>query len=664
MSSRAGGLYGGIQFSSTSPFLSHGQPEQLPFTQQEVPAASVPAPQQEPVQSVDDTDAANQEAPAAPSKATAGWSASLAFAPVKRKSKPSANKPPNVAALAAFSQVGTISAPPTTISATAVVAAPPTLVDVSTSAIPDSTSIPGPGSSHKSGWGKKVKPPSMVLDDDINGFRGNTKRKTGAGKKSKKNKNVPQQLAVWDPSEPYDPSRPNDYNEYKVWKHREHEERIERLVKQRRVESQKRLRRSSSRSDYTESDPEDIRPKKTGRYGDHDEHWSREDDEYSQAGIGSGPVARPAPRDLQMTGEEIYQRRLAMSTNFEPPSQPPSSAVVAVENDTVRIAAVESPAPPARVETGEEAYLRRAAMSQGLPLPSPAQPPLHEGSEVHQQPTTIQQAPLIPLQPEQEPSEPSDSSEYNPFAPRSPPPPPPSSIPSASSVGNLAPDFEERVRSSRNAAAAIAAKFNSLVPLVEDKGSSESTPEGAPGPSTRPDPHGFAARLMAKWGHKEGQGLGADGSGIVHALSVEQIKSSKGPEGKGKGMGSGRGRIIDAGAEARAKAEAERFGEPSRVIVLTNMVGPEDASDPDLPADVGDECSKNGTVKRVIVHVVQPPPQDERDAVRIFVLFAGPAGAWKTVRELDGRFFGGRTARAQYFPEALYNRFAFDEPLS
>jgi hypothetical protein len=69
---------------------------------------------------------------------------------------------------------------------------------------------------------------------------------------------------VWDPSEPYDPSRPNDYNEYKVWKHREHEERIERLAQERRMEAQKRLRRSSSRSDYTESDPEDIRPRKTG----------------------------------------------------------------------------------------------------------------------------------------------------------------------------------------------------------------------------------------------------------------------------------------------------------------------------------------------------------------------------------------------------------------
>ncbi|KAH9977361.1 hypothetical protein BGW80DRAFT_1436000 [Lactifluus volemus] len=571
MSSRAGGLYGGIQFSSASPFLSSSQPESSPSVappQQELPPVSAQTPQSEPAQPADDTDTVTNE----------GWSASLVFAPVKRKPKAPTGKPPNSPHLPHF-----LRANPTS----------------------------GPGSGHKSGWGKKVKPPSMVLDDDINGFRGNTKRKGGGGgKKNKKNKNV-QQLAVWDPSEPYDPSRPNDYNEYKVWKHREHEERLERLAKERRMEAQKRFRRSSSRSDYTESDSDDARPRKTGRYGSYDDHWSHEDDERPRGGIGN----------MHMTGEEAYQRRLAMSTTLQPTSQAAPSSTSAVEGTTMG-----PPAPHQRAETGEEAYLRRLAMHVAL---------------------SSQQMPLPPSQAEQDTSEP-DSSGYNPFAPQSvPPPPPPSSIPNAASA--------KRVRNSRSAAAAIAAKFSALVPPAEDKDSSDSG---------KPDPHGFAARLMAKWGHKEGQGLGADGSGIVHALSVEQVKSGKVADGKGgKGMGSGRGRIIDASAEARAKAEAERFGEPSRVIVLTNMVGPEDARDPDLPADVGDECSKNGTVERVVVHVVQPPPPDETDAVRVFVLFAGPAGAWKTVRELDGRFFGGRTARARYFPESLYNRFAFDEPL-
>ena len=75
MSSRAGGLYGGIQFSSSSAFLSSNQPEQstsTPSTQQEIPAASAPTAQLEPPQSANETDATNQEASAASSKATAG----------------------------------------------------------------------------------------------------------------------------------------------------------------------------------------------------------------------------------------------------------------------------------------------------------------------------------------------------------------------------------------------------------------------------------------------------------------------------------------------------------------------------------------------------------------------------------------------------------------
>lgn len=121
-----------------------------------------------------------------------GWSAALAFAPVRRnnaqKSKPSAPRLP-----VGVSVLSTTTAPPNVptigISSTAVVFAPPSLISPpeapSTTEAPP-TSQPTTLPTTTQGWGKKVKPPSMVLDEDINGFKATqNKRKGGKGKGKK-----------------------------------------------------------------------------------------------------------------------------------------------------------------------------------------------------------------------------------------------------------------------------------------------------------------------------------------------------------------------------------------------------------------------------------------------------------------------------------------------
>ncbi|KAK9753395.1 RNA recognition motif [Popillia japonica] len=153
-----------------------------------------------------------------------------------------------------------------------------------------------------------------------------------------------------------------------------------------------------------------------------------------------------------------------------------------------------------------------------------------------------------------------------------------------------------------------------------------------------------AAKIMAKYGFKEGQGLGKQEQGMSMALQVE--KTSK------RG-----GRIIHEKEimpppplDNSPKSEpsiTEMMKAPSKVVLLRNMVGPGEVDD-DLEPEVKDECNtKYGEVGSVIIHELQNQPSDE--AVRIFVEFRRIESAIKAVVDLNGRFFGGRQVKASFY---------------
>jgi splicing factor 45 len=203
-----------------------------------------------------------------------------------------------------------------------------------------------------------------------------------------------------------------------------------------------------------------------GRFDDNDQ-WPREDE----------MDLMPASVDRGLTGEEAYQRRLAMSAGLKPRETSPRPTVVD------------------RALTGDEAYQRRLALSAGLKSHEPT-PPLNvsdigdaesstPGLTITDEPSVYQSttgeeaylrriamstidnklSPAVPASP--------PPLAYNPFAP----PPVPSPPPAAPATSSL----EEKVK----AAAAIAAKLSALGKSDATLSSASPTPPPAPSEDKR-----------------------------------------------------------------------------------------------------------------------------------------------------------------------------------
>lgn len=93
----------------------------------------------------------------------------------------------------------------------------------------------------------------------------------------------------------------------------------------------------------------------------------------------------------------------------------------------------------------------------------------------------------------------------------------------------------------------------------------------------------------------------------------------------------------------------------STVMVLRNMVGPDDIDD-DLEGEVTEECGKFGQVKRVVIYQERQGEEDDADViVKIFVEFSEVAEMNRAIQALNQRWFGGRKVVAEGYDQERFD---------
>ncbi|XP_027025012.1 poly(U)-binding-splicing factor PUF60a isoform X2 [Tachysurus fulvidraco] len=127
-------------------------------------------------------------------------------------------------------------------------------------------------------------------------------------------------------------------------------------------------------------------------------------------------------------------------------------------------------------------------------------------------------------------------------------------------------------------------------------------------------------------------------------------------DGTGQEMLSEQEHMSISGSSARHMVMQKLLRkQESTVMVLRNMVGPEDIDD-DLEGEVTEECGKFGAVNRVIIY--QEKQGEEEDAeviVKIFVEFSAASEMNKAIQALNNRWFGGRKVAAEVYDQERFD---------
>ncbi|KAK7881695.1 hypothetical protein WMY93_030104 [Mugilogobius chulae] len=136
----------------------------------------------------------------------------------------------------------------------------------------------------------------------------------------------------------------------------------------------------------------------------------------------------------------------------------------------------------------------------------------------------------------------------------------------------------------------------------------------------------------------------------------EEEKEETLQDGTGQEMLSDQEHMSISGSSARHMVMQKLLRKSeSTVMVLRNMVGPEDIDD-DLEGEVTEECGKFGNVNRVIIYQEKQGEEEDADIiVKIFVEFSNASEMNKAISALNDRWFGGRKVVAEVYDQDRFN---------
>ncbi|KAG9355923.1 hypothetical protein JZ751_000767 [Albula glossodonta] len=143
---------------------------------------------------------------------------------------------------------------------------------------------------------------------------------------------------------------------------------------------------------------------------------------------------------------------------------------------------------------------------------------------------------------------------------------------------------------------------------------------------------------------------------VAAAQEAKKEEEEAAQDGTGQEMLSEQEHMSISGSSARHMVMQKLLRkQESTVMVLRNMVGPEDIDD-DLEGEVTEECGKFGAVNRVIIYQEKQGEEDDAEViVKIFVEFSMASEMNKAIQALNNRWFGGRKVIAEVYDQERFD---------